>query len=418
MQPAGRSLRKSVPRSAFGSWVPASDRPDPLALIAAEERGRVAELLPIRHERMRASPFAFYRGAAAVMAADLAGMAVTGLRAQLCGDAHLSNFGGFATPERRLVFDVNDFDETLPGPWEWDVLRLAASVEIAARDRNLGRKAREDAVCACGREYRLRMRELAALTPLEIWYSRIDVRRVAELHESRSMGPGEHLPPKLVRDEHGRLAFRANPPLVVPLDAADERAAGARSLLALYGASLPTHVRALIERYTLVGLARKVVGVGSVGTRCLVALFVTQRDEPLILQLKEATSSALEPYVAPSAFASHAERVVVGQRLMQAAADLFLGWTRIEEHDFYVRQLRDMKVTVDINLLNAAELADYASHCGWALARAHARTSDPQAIGEYLGRSGAFERALTDFAAAYADQNQRDYETFCKARWL
>jgi uncharacterized protein (DUF2252 family) len=362
---------------------------------------------------MRASPFGFYRGAAAVMAADLAPVQVTGLRAQLCGDAHLSNFGGFATPERRFVFDVNDFDETLPGPWEWDVLRLAASVEIAGRDRDLRRTQRAAAVGMAVSSYRHRMREYATMTPLDVWYAHIDARRVSELARSRKMGPGEHIPPRLVRDRHGTMHFVANPPLVEPLDASDELALGARKLFETYHGSLPPQVRVLADRYALVDIARKVVGVGSVGTRCFVALFATDRGESLLLQLKEAVASALEEYLRRSAFSNHAERVVVGQRLMQAASDAFLGWTRsADDHDFYMRQLRDMKVSVDVTRLRAPELGDYAWHCGWALARAHARTGNPAAIGSYLGGGDAFDRAVVRFAARYADQNERDYERF------
>lgn len=395
--------------------MPADDRPDPIVILRDQERERVAELLPIRHERMRASPFGFFRGAAAIMAADLAQIPVTGLRVQLCGDAHLANFGGFATPERRLVFDVNDFDETLPGPWEWDVLRLAASVEVAAQDQKFTKPERKDAVYASAHAYRTRMRDFARMTPLETWYSYTDVRQVAELLRSSKMGPGEHLPPKLVEDEHGAFRFLANPPLVEPLDSTDERAIGVQKLLRAYGESLPSHVRVLIDRYRLGELARKVVGVGSVGTRCFVALLLTERHEPLLLQLKEATASVHEAYLPHSAFSNHAERVVVGQHLMQAASDIFLGWTvGADGRDYYVRQLRDMKIAIDLTLLDADGLADYAAHCGSVLARAHARSGDPQALAAYLGRSDTFERACVGFAATYAKQNLRDYERFCE----
>jgi uncharacterized protein (DUF2252 family) len=412
----GKNLRTGVPRSLVADWTPSPDRPDPIAVLRAQEHERVAELLPIRHERMRASPFGFFRGAAAVMAADLARIAVTGLFVQLCGDAHLANFGGFATPERRLIFDVNDFDETLPGPWEWDVLRLAASVEVAAADRGFRRRDRARAVYAAVCSYRLRMRAFAAMTPLEIWYSYTNVRRVAEIQRSSKMGAGEHLPPKLVEDERGALRFRPDPPLVEPLDSSDERAIGVQHLLRAYGESLPAHVRVLIDRYRLADLARKVVGVGSVGTRCFVALLLTDRNEPLLLQLKEAVASVHEAYLPHSAFSNHAERVVFGQRLMQAASDVFLGWTSGKDgHDYYIRQLRDMKVVVDLALLDANALADYASHCGEVLARAHARSGNPQAIAAYLGKSDAFERSCVSFATAYAEQNRRDYESFCSA---
>jgi uncharacterized protein (DUF2252 family) len=411
-----KNLRAEVPRSLVGNWMPAADRPDPIEILLAQERPRVAELLPIRHERMRASPFGFFRGAAAVMSADLARITVTGLRVQLCGDAHLANFGGFATPERRLIFDVNDFDETLAGPWEWDVLRLAASVEVAGRGRAFRKRERARAVYSAVRAYRLRMREFASVTPLDVWYSSTDVRRVAEIQRSSQMGAGEYLPPKLVQSESGALQFRAAPPLLEPLGSSDERAIGVQRLLRAYGESLPAHVRVLIDRYRLADLARKVVGVGSVGTRCFVALLLTERNEPLLLQLKEATASVHEAYLRHSAFSNHAERVVVGQRLMQAASDIFLGWTSgTDGHDYYVRQLRDMKVVVDLMLLDANALADYAAHCGAVLSRAHARSGAPQALAAYLGKSDAFERACVRFAAAYAQQNQQDYERFCTA---
>ncbi len=364
---------------------------------------------------MCASPFGFYRGAAAIMAADLARIPVTGLRVQLCGDAHLANFGGFATPERRFVFDVNDFDETLPGPWEWDVLRLAASVEIAAREGGIRRRARAGVVCATVRAYRVQMRRYAAMTPLDIWYSHLDARRVEALRGCTTSS-GEHVPPNLVRDKHGVSHFVANPPLVEPLDPADDRVVGARRIFTAYRDTLPAHIRVLFERYRLVDLARKVVGVGSVGTRCLVALFSTDRDEPLLLQLKEATASVLETELSHSPFSNHGERVVVGQRLMQAASDLFLGWTDGPDgRDYYVRQLRDMKAAVDPSTLRTGELTDYAVHCGAVLARAHARSGDPQAIAAYLGGSDTFDRAVTRFAASYARQNALDRAAVCKS---
>ena len=412
----GKTLRKRVARSELGNWKPAPDRPDPLAILQAQEQDRLPDLLPIRHERMRASAFGFYRGAAAIMAADLAHVPVTGLHVQLCGDAHLANFGGYATPERRVVFDVNDFDETLPGPWEWDVLRLAASIEVGARDRGVSPSASSTAVSRAVQTYRLQIRRYAGMTPLEIWYSRTDVRRIDELRGDTKKGSGEHMPPQLVQGQHGVLRFVPDPPLVEPLDASDERVVNGRALIEAYRHSLSAHVRPLIDRYKVVDFARKVVGVGSVGTRCYVVLLATERNEPLLLQLKEATVSVLEAHLPHSTYVNHAERVVVGQERMQAASDLFLGWTRSDDgHDFYVRQLRDMKTTVDLTALSPGGLADYANYCAWALARAHARTGDPQAIASYLGRSDAFDKAVAAFARAYGRQNELDYRAFVES---
>lgn len=398
---------------AIKNWAPAKDRPDPVELLREQERDRVPELLPIRHERMLESPFGFFRGAAAIMAADLASIATSGLHVQLCGDAHLLNFGGFATPERRLIFDVNDFDETLPGPWEWDVLRLAASIEVAGQGLDLKGSRREEAIGATVRAYCNAMRQFARMSPLDVWYSRVNVKRIVELWKNAKMSNPEHLPPRLVRRKGGALSFRDNPPLMQRLSEKDERAIRARSLLKHYQTTLPPHVRVLAGRYQLVDMALKVVGVGSVGLRCYVALFTAPGRFPLLLQVKEADDSVLERYLGPSEYSNSGERVVNGQRLMQAASDIFLGWLRDEAaRDSYVRQLHDMKASVDLTLLRAPEFADYAVHCGQTLARAHARSGDPAAIASYLGGGSQFERAIINFARAYANQNERDYERY------
>ncbi|HTU70357.1 MAG TPA: DUF2252 domain-containing protein [Candidatus Baltobacteraceae bacterium] len=384
-----KALRKHVPRGAFAQWKPAPDRRDPVELLHETERGRIPALLALRHERMRADVFGFYRGGAALMAADLAGRPVTGLRVQLCGDAHFQNFGGYATPERNLIFDVDDFDETLPGPWEWDVLRLCASAPLVAAIRSFGKHAGDEAAYAAARGYRRYMAKLATRSPLEIWYSRVDVR--GELAE-------ELTPP--------RTAEHVNP--------TPEHVELAHSMLAIYHQSLQPHVRMLLERYHAVELFEHPVGVGSVGLLTMVAHLEAREGEALYLQIKEAQASVLEPYLRRSVYDNHGERVIAGQRLMQAATDLFVGWTSENGHDFYVRQLRDGKASLDLENIDAEQLIDFARRCGTVLARAHARTGDPQAIAAYLGRGDAFEEGMVGFARAYAAQVERDYEEFCR----
>jgi uncharacterized protein (DUF2252 family) len=430
---AGKAARADAPRSAHGEWRPAADREDPVAVLERQATSRVAELVPIRYGRMAASPFAFYRGAAAVMAADLAPTPISGLRVQLCGDAHLSNFGAFAAPDRRLVFDLNDFDESLPGPWEWDLKRLAASFEIAARESGFKRKQREAATLGVGRAYRESMREFAAQGHLEVWYARFDVETAMAQVEAEDPATGTRLRKnvakargkdslraleKLTETVDGEIRFRSEPPLLVPGREID---AGGQDLGAIldevmraYRESLPLDRRRLFDGYRFRGIARKVVGVGSVGTRAWVVL-LTGNDEsdPLFLQAKEAQASVLEPYAGASEYENHGQRVVEGQRLMQTAGDIFLGWcpaVGLEgPRDFYVRQLWDWKRSAEVERLSPRALLVYAQVCGWTLARAHARAGDRVAIAAYLGSSDSFDRALAAFAEAYADQNERDH---------
>jgi uncharacterized protein (DUF2252 family) len=439
----GRAARAHTPRSAHAE-VPDPGRRDPVAVLAGQDAGRVAELLPLRYARMALSPFTFYRGSAAVMAADLAATPVSGLRVQLCGDAHLANFGFFASPERRLVFDVNDFDETLPGPWEWDVKRLAASVEVAGRDRGFTRSARRRAVEAAARTYRTAMREFAGLTNLEVWYAHAAVDEVLRQYRRRLTGAGRRrigraLDRARTRDNLGALGrfattvggvprIAAEPPLVVPVDrlypdrverAGLERDIG--DLLRDYRQSLAPDRRALLDQYRPVDIARKVVGVGSVGTRCWMVLMLG-RDarDPLFLQAKEAGPSVLEEFLGPAAERTAGERVVVGQRLVQTVGDIFLGWQRVTgadgvDRDFYLRQLRDWKASVELDDVNPSGLAVYAELCGWTLARAHARSGDRVAIAAYLGASARFDRAVTRFAGLYADRTEQDHAALVAA---
>ena len=382
-----KTLRKRVPRTSFARWKPAPDRRDPVQLLHECEAGRIPALLALRHERMRADPFAFYRGGAALMAADLAGHPVTGLRVQLGGDAHLLNYGGYSTPERNLIFDVNDFDETLPGPWEWDVARLCASAPLLAQVRGFSKSYGESAAHNAARAYRRHMRALALLSPLEIWYSRVDVRGsvASELTAPRS---ADYVKPP---PEHEDMV---------------------RGAIVAYRQSLQPYVRTLLERYHAVDFFEHPVGVGSVGLLTVIAHFESREGARLYLQVKQAQASVLEPYLGRSIYRNHGERVIVGQHLMQAATDLFVGWTSDGERDYYVRQLRDGKSSLDFEGINADQLVDFASRCGKVLARAHARTGDPQRIAQYLGTSDAFEDGMVGFARVYAAQVDRDYEEF------
>jgi len=433
----GRQARAATPRAAHGEWAPAADRPDPVAVLTAQAATRVPALLPIRYGRMLVSPFTFYRGAAAVMAADLAVTPDSGIVVQACGDAHISNFGGFAVPDRRVVFGPNDFDETLPGPWEWDVKRMAASVEIAGRDIGLRADRRQRILLASLREYREAMREFAAESHLDVWYDRLTASEIADRFGGRLSAKGRivfakpfakarrknHLRAvnKLTHKVDGELRFRSVPPLLVPLrelftaDDAQHESAVIRELLDKYAEQLDDDRRYLFSTYRFVDMARKVVGVGSVGTRAWVILMVGRDGrDPLVLQAKEAQASVLEPYLGASGFANNGERVVRGQRISHAAVDIFLSWLRSEEldgqeHDFYVRQLWDWKASVDLSTISDAGLHAYTRACGWSLARAHARSGDRLAIAAYLGRGTAFDRAIAEFSVAYADQNELDY---------
>jgi uncharacterized protein (DUF2252 family) len=442
----GRTLRVEVPRSSHAEFAPAADRPDPVKLLEGEDAPRVQDLLPIRYGRMSVSAFTFFRGAALLMASDLANTPRTGLVAQICGDAHLSNFGLFASPERRLVFDINDFDETLPGPWEWDVKRLATSLEVAGRDNGYSEKRRRSIVLAAVAAYRRSMAGFAEMTALEVWYAHADetaiqTRFAEKLDGARRKRLSRTMVKARTRNNLGALSrfagdgrggrsqIVADPPLIVPLrdlvddgTAAAELEEGLREVLDAYRASLEPERRALLDRYRVVDFARKVVGVGSVGTRSWMVLLLGDHEhDALFLQAKEAGPSALEQFVGPSEYDNCGQRVVVGQRLMQAVSDIFLGWVRVKKgmdgrtRDFYLRQPRDWKGSAEIETLVPAGMQAYGELCGWTLARAHARSGDRIAVAAYLGSGPAFDEALSEFAQAYADQNERDYLTLTEA---
>ncbi|MGN6587245.1 MAG: DUF2252 domain-containing protein [Solirubrobacterales bacterium] len=434
----GKAARTAVPRSAHGDWEPASR--DPLQILGRQDESRVPELVPIRYGRMLASPFAFFRGAAAVMASDLATTPVAGLEAQLCGDAHLSNFGVFSAPDRRLVFDCNDFDETCRGPFEWDVKRLAGSLAVAGRERGFSAKERRRATRGAVASYRKSMRELARMRNLDVWYSRLDVEPALEVLRSqiderryrrvernlakarakdslRALG-------KLTDERDGEIRIVSDPPLIVPLEELTDAADAEQQLqtvLAAYRESLTHDRKRLAASYRYVHAAHKVVGVGSVGTRAWIVLLLGKdSSDPLFLQAKEARASVLEPYAGASPYRNHGRRVVEGQRLMQAASDVFLGWVATtglddERRCFYVRQLWDGKGSADVERMSPGDLAIYASLCGQALARAHARSGDRAGIASYLGGGEAFDKALARFAESYADQNERDFEKLREA---
>jgi uncharacterized protein (DUF2252 family) len=439
----GRAGRQTTPRSAHGDWTPAPDRPDPLAVLTAQAASRVQELVPIRYGRMLVSPFTFFRGGAAIMAADLAATPNSSIVVQTCGDAHILNFGGFAAPDRRLIFSPNDFDETLPGPWEWDLKRMATSTEIAGRDVGLSAARRGRLVMECVREYRKGMRGFAQQSHLEVWYERLNASELVDRFGGKLCAKGriEFAQPfakarrktslravkKLTERVDGKLRFRSVPPLLVPLrelfDSADARDETdyVRELLDAYAASLTVDRRYLFRTYRFLDMARKVVGVGSVGTRAWVFLLVGREGkDPLVLQAKEAQASVLEPYLGTSEFDNHGERVVRGQRISQAASDIFLGWQRSEgldgkEHDFYVRQLWDWKASADPSTLTEPGLCAYARACGWSMARAHARSGDRLAIAAYMGAGSTFDQAIARFSSAYADQNERDHQRLIEA---
>lgn len=424
---AGRARRTDSARSSHAAWSPGDDREDPVAILERQAADRVPELLPLRYARMAASPFAFLRGSAAIMAADIATARPTGLRVQCCGDAHLSNFGLFASPERRLVFDLNDFDETLPGPFEYDVKRLAASVAVAARGNGESARAAAETARAGARRYREAMLAFARMRHLDVWYAHADVDAVLaaqatvtkrlqkNVTKARSRTSLQAFS-KLTETVDGQVRFRDDPPLVTHLTQFEDRHV-LEELLRQYRATLPDERRVLADRYELVDIAQKVVGVGSVGTRAFITLNIGRDgDDPLILQAKEATTSVLEPHTGRSRYRQQGKRVVVGQRLMQATSDIFLGWLRGPNgRDFYLRQLRDMKGSAEIETLNLSELTLYAELCGWVLARAHARTGDAAAIAGYLGGGEVFDKAMRDWAHAYADQTERDHEALLRA---
>jgi len=430
----GKALRAEAPRASQGRWRAPSDRRDPTEILLESNAGREPKLIPIRMGRMSQSPFAFYRGSAALMAADLATTPKSGLRAQACGDAHMMNFGGFATPERNVVFDINDLDETLPAPWEWDLKRLAASIVIAGRELGLPATAAAKAANRTARGYRERMTNYADMRALEVWYDFIDVKRVLTMAEKRAgmkreeiearIGKAEQksqpelLFPKLAERQSGLPMIKDEPPLI--FHPSSKEALGSKSgyarQIAQYRDTLPEHVRVLFDRFHLRDLAFKVVGVGSVGTICVICLLMASDDDPLFLQAKEARASVLEPYAGKSLHANQGERVVAGQRLMQFASDIFLGWIHGDNgRDYYFRQLRDTKLSPVISGWDYATLKTYGELCAWALARAHARSGDAAAIAGYMGSSETFDDAIGEFAVDYADQNERDYDALIKA---
>jgi uncharacterized protein (DUF2252 family) len=439
----GKQARRKTPRSSHATFEPAADRPDPIDLLERQAATRVAELVPIRYGRMLVSAFTFYRGTALIMASDLAATPTSGLRVQCCGDAHLSNFGVFASPERRLVFDINDFDETLPGPWEWDVKRLAASLLIAANDNGFSARDAERVVLETVGQYREATRSFAAMKNLEVWYSRIDIdtfmqewgpqfepavlkraeKNLAKARTRDSMSAFS----KLTERVNGSAEIVDESPLIVPLRVlAPERSQEVfdelHELLRSYRRTLQFDRRVLLEEFELTDFARKVVGVGSVGTRAWIALmFGRDGQDPLFLQMKEAEASVLEDFTGKSEFKNHGQRVVTGQRLMQAVSDIFLGWVHVDagidgkSRDFYGRQLKDWKGSAEIERQNPKTLAAYGRLCGWTLARAHARSGDRIAIASYLGAGDTFDRAIVEFSKAYAVQNEKDYKQLAKA---
>jgi uncharacterized protein (DUF2252 family) len=432
----GKDARAVAPLESNAEFSPGPKR-DPVGLLLGQAASRVPELVPVRHGRMLVSPFTFYRGAALPMAADLAGTPASGLRVQLCGDAHLSNFGAFASPERNLVFDVNDFDETLPGPFEWDIKRLAASLAVAGRESGFPAKARRKITLAAAERYRTAMREFAEQTFMEVWYAHLDIEPVVAEFRSQVKAKRFKIAEKLLAKAHtsdstkaldkltavvdGRRRIISDPPMIVPVEEifadvqADMIYKLIHTVLGKYRRTLQSDRRHLLEQFTLVQVARKVVGVGSVGTRAWVGLMEAEDGEPLFLQAKEAQPSVLADYAGRSQYNNQGQRVVAGQHLQQAQSDIFLGWTRVPnpldglDRDFYVRQLKDWKLSVPIELLLPEGMAMYARLCGWTLARAHARSGDRVALAAYLGGSAKFDQAIADFAETYADQNERDY---------
>jgi uncharacterized protein (DUF2252 family) len=440
----GKAARVRVPRHSHAVFDRPADQPGPVSLLEQQAASRVPDLVPVRYGRMLVSPFTYYRGAALPMASDLAGTPATGLTVQACGDAHLSNFGIFGSPERRLVFDANDFDETLPGPWEWDVKRLAASLEVAARENEFPRRERIAVVMAAVGRYRAAMRRFAGISNLEVWYTQADVEGArAQLksqlskRQRKAWGKGEarartsdsmRALHRLCRVVDGKPRIITDSQLIVPIEelAADvdtaDIEAQLRALIVEYGRTLQTDRRSLLEQYEFADMARKVVGVGSVGTRCWIILMLGRDDsDPLFLQVKEAETSVLSRFAGASRYTNQGHRVVAGQRLMQAASDIFLGWIRVDAgldgkpRDFYVRQLRDWKFSLDIAAMTPDGLRLYGELCAWTLARAHARSGDRIGMAAYLGGSDMFDRAVTQFASVYADQNERDYQALGEA---
>lgn len=425
---AGGALRDSVPRTSHAAWKPSGKRRDPINILEESNKGRMRELIPIRYGRMLQSPFAFLRGSAGLMAYDLAKTPVTGLRVQACGDCHLMNFGLFATPERNLIFDINDFDETLPAPWEWDVKRLAISFAVCVRESGLSDDDASDIARECTRAYRENLRRYSHMSPLEVWYDRLDMETIIatapdekarkirqELADKARERVIDHLFPKIAAEGGGRHHLVDQPPMLFHITVPDMEAR-IREGIADYRLSLPDERRVLFDRYRVEDFAHKVVGIGSVGTLCFISLFMDEEDHPLLLQFKEAVPSVLEPYAGKSRYELQGHRVVAGQRLMQSSSDIFLGWARGRGGaDFYVRQLRDMKMSIPLVGATARQYKRYADFCGLTLARAHAKSGDAATISGYLGKSDTFDRALGAFAIAYADQNAKDHAALQEA---
>jgi uncharacterized protein (DUF2252 family) len=429
---AGKALRDRVSREDHGKWSPPSDRHEPVDMVIESSKGRVPELIPIRYGRMMVSPFTFYRGTANIMAADLASTSASGMLAQLCGDCHLLNFGGFATPERSLIFDINDFDETHPGPWEWDLKRLVASFVMAARSNGFSKADQRGAAQTCAQSYREHMARFANMPTLDVWYAALGVEKMMDslkdkksrtrlrkrIRKQKARNVIEHDFPKLAAKSGDKYLIRDNPPCIYHhqrFDLAQSQDI-IKDAFTRYRETLSNDRKVLLDRYRMVDLALKVVGVGSVGTFCAIALMMAKDDDPLFLQIKEAGRSVLETYVGKSVYEHHGERVVTGQRLMQSASDIFLGWTQGEGgRHFYIRQLRDMKMKALVEIFNPTTLIDYATVCGWTLARAHAKSGDSAMIAGYLGKSDVFDRAVTHFSELYADQAERDHAAFMKA---
>lgn len=440
LQERGKALREQVPRNIHGTWAPDPSRPDPIKLLEEQDTTRLKHLLPIKYGRMMESPFAFMRGSAVIMASDLAKTPVSGLKVQLCGDAHLLNFGVFATPERKLVFDINDFDETYPGPWEWDLKRLAASAVVAGREKGFGDEVNRKLAMTVGSYYQKAMLRLAQLAFLDVWYYQVEVDKVLEVFEQASKGAGknaqkvvkkargttqERTIEKLTEVVDGRRRIRNKPPLLVRLSEIlpEERKAEiteeyVEKLYQDFVNTLPVERHHLVSHFRITGGALRVGGIGSIGTRCIIFLLEgTEKDEALILQLKEAGPSVLEPYLEKKDYASHAQRVVIGQKMMQAASDIFLGWIEDPKTgiQYYWRQLKDMKGSFDLNSLDEAGLETYLRVCSVCLARAHARTGDAATISGYIGKSDVCSEAIADFAVAYANQTERDYQALKEA---
>jgi len=428
----GKSLREQCPRESHAVWKAPADRADPIELLEQANVGRIPQLVPIRHGRMLQTPFTFYRGAALNMAADLAGTPASGLRVQACGDCHLSNFGAFGTPERRVVFDLNDLDETLPAPWEWDVKRLAASFVVAGRNNGFSEDDARNGALACVRSYRERMAEFSDMRRLDIWYASIDIERMiptledkesrkrikARLAKARERSVLEHDFPELVHTAGLAPTIKENPPLIYHSreQGQDEHLATVQKAFADYRETLPEHRRLLLDRFKFMDFAMKVVGVGSVGTYCGVVLLMADDNDPLFLQVKQARPSVLEGFAGKSEYSNNGQRIVMGYHLMQSASDLFLGWTEGREgRQFYLRQLRDMKIKPLVEVFTPNVMRQYAEVCGWTLARAHARSGEPAKISGYLGKGDVFDKAIADFSVAYANQNERDHETLVKA---